>query len=286
LREEVAALNIKRQEVEKVKATKLTALEEQKNEQKKLSTLEEQQRTLIAELKRENKKVKEELARQRKEVNKLNTAIEREIEREIEKRKREEALAAKKREKSKENNSSKGKNTANKGKDKTATAQKDEPAPKVDRREEPVVNPNSQGMKKLTGTFLQNKGRLPVPITGPYMIVGQFGLQRGVTGKGNVQIDYGGITLQGKRGAQARAVFDGVVTSVVRAGDFAFIIVRHGTYLTVYCKVENIKVAQGDKVKTGDILADVATDASGSTTLLFQLRNEKTKLNPRPWLKL
>jgi septal ring factor EnvC (AmiA/AmiB activator) len=73
---------------------------------------------------------------------------------------------------------------------------------------------------------------------------------------------------------------------VVRAGDFAFIIVRHGTYLTVYCKVENIKVAQGDKVKTGDILADVATDASGSTTLLFQLRNEKAKLNPRPWLKL
>lgn len=286
LREEVAALNVKRQEVEKVRETKLAALEEQKNEQKKLSTLEEQQRTLVAELKRENKKVKEELTRQRKEVNKLNAAIEREIEREIEKRKREEALAAKKREKSKENNSSKGKNTANKGKDKTATAQKDEPAPKVDRREEPVVNPNSQGMKKLTGTFLQNKGRLPVPITGPYMIVGQFGLQRGVTGKGNVQIDYGGITLQGKRGAQARAVFDGVVTSVVRAGDFAFIIVRHGTYLTVYCKVENIKVAQGDKVKTGDILADVATDASGSTTLLFQLRNEKTKLNPRPWLKL
>ena len=285
LREEVAALNIKREEVEKVRATKLTALEEQKKEQEKLSTLEEQQRTLVAELKRENKKVKEELTRQRKELNNLNAAIEREIERELEKRRREEALAAKERAKNKTNTATKGKETA-KSKDKKAIAQKDEPTPKVDRREEPVVNPNSQGMKKLTGSFLQNKGRLPAPITGPYMIVGQFGLQRGVTGKGNVQIDYGGITLQGKRGAQARAVFDGVVTSVVRAGDFAFIIVRHGTYLTVYCKIENIKVAQGDKVKTGDILADVATDASGSTTLLFQLRNEKTKLNPRPWLNL
>ena len=287
LREEVAALNIKREEVEKVRATKLTALEEQKKEQEKLSTLEEQQRALVAELKKENKKVKEELTRQRKELNNLNAAIEREIERELEKRRREEALAAKERAKNKTNTATKGKETAKAtAKDKKATAQKDEPTPKVDRREEPVVNPNSQGMKKLTGSFLQNKGRLPAPITGPYMIVGQFGLQRGVTGKGNVQIDYGGITLQGKRGAQARAVFDGVVTSVVRAGDFAFIIVRHGTYLTVYCKIENIKVAQGDKVKTGDILADVATDASGSTTLLFQLRNEKTKLNPRPWLNL
>ena len=98
LREEVAALNAKRTEVENVRATKLAVLEEQRNEQQKLSTLEEQQRTLVAELKKENNKVKKELARQRNELNKLNAAIEREIEREIEKRRREEALAAKKRE--------------------------------------------------------------------------------------------------------------------------------------------------------------------------------------------
>jgi septal ring factor EnvC (AmiA/AmiB activator) len=141
-------------------------------------------------------------------------------------------------------------------------------------------------MQKLTGSFEQNKGRLPSPITGPCMVVGSFGPQRGVEGKGNVRIDYGGITLQGERGAKARAVFKGVVTSVVRAGDFAFVIVRHGKYLTVYCKLQNIKVSQGDEVNTGDILADVATDVSGATTLLFQIRNEKVKLNPRPWLKL
>ena len=283
LREEVAALNAKRTEVENVRATKLAVLEEQRNEQQKLSTLEEQQRTLVAELKKENNKVKKELARQRNELNKLNAAIEREIEREIEKRRREEALAAKKRENEEKK---KGKETADRTKNNKTATHKETATTKVDRNEEPVVNPNSQSMKKLAGSFVQNKGRLPSPITGPFMIVGQFGPQRGVAGKGNVQIDYGGITLQGKRGAQARAVFDGVVTSVVRAGDFAFVIVRHGTYLTVYCKLENIKVGQGDKVKTGDILADVATDASGSTTLLFQLRNEKTKLNPRPWLNL
>ena len=277
LKEKIAALELKRAEVEKVRASKVASLEEQKKEQQTLKKLEEKQRSLVAELKRENKKVEKELARQRKELNILNTAIEREIEREIEARRLAELAAAKKK-----------KEVAVKKDNKTTAKKKttDEPAPKVQRREKQIVNTNSKGMQKLTGSFLQNKGRLPSPITGPCMVVGSFGPQRGVEGKGNVRIDYGGITLQGERGAKARAVFKGVVTSVVRAGDFAFVIVRHGKYLTVYCKLQNIKVSQGDEVDTGDILAEVATDASGATTLLFQIRNEKEKLNPRPWLNL
>ena len=288
LKEKIVALEAKRAEVEKVRAGKVASLEEQKKEQQALNKLEGQQRALVAELKRENKKVEKELARQRKELNNLNAAIEREIEREIEARRRAELAAAKKK-KEKEtavvNNNNKGKTG-----DKTNTGDKpntdDKTQPKVQRREKEVVNPNSKGMQKLTGSFQQNKGRLPSPITGPCVVVGSFGPQRGVEGKGNVRIDYGGITLQGQRGAKARAVFKGVVTSVVRAGDFAFVIVRHGKYLTVYCKLENIKVVQGDEVDTGDIIADVATDASGATTLLFQIRDEKVKLNPRPWLNL
>ena len=278
LKENIKALELKRAEVERVRASKIASLEEQKREQQTLKKLEDKQRSLVAELKRENKKVEKELARQRKELNNLNAAIEREIEREIEARRRAElAAAAKKKAAAKKNN----KTTVS-----TKKSNADEPAPKVQRREKEVVNPNSKGMQKLTGSFQQNKGRLPSPITGPCMIVGSFGPQRGVEGKGNVRIDYGGITLQGERGAKARAVFKGVVTSVVRAGDFAFVIVRHGKYLTVYCKLQNIKVTQGDEVDTGDILADVATDVSGATTLLFQIRNEKEKLNPRPWLNL
>lgn len=280
LKEKIKALEEKRAEVEKVRAAKVASLEEQKKEQQTLKGLEEKQRGLVAELKRENKKVQKELTRQRKELNNLNAAIEREIEREIEARRKAELAAAKKK---KEAAAKKNNNTVAK---KKTTTEPDEPAPKVQRREKVVVNPNSKGMQKLAGSFEQNKGRLPSPITGPCMVVGSFGPQRGVEGKGNVRIDYGGITLQGERGAKARAVFKGVVTSVVRAGDFAFVIVRHGKYLTVYCKLQNIKVSQGDEVNTGDILADVATDVSGATTLLFQIRNEKVKLNPRPWLKL
>lgn len=284
LKDKIKALEEKRAEVEKVRASKVASLEEQKKEQQTLKGLEDKQRNLVAELKRENKKVEKELTRQRKELNNLNAAIEREIEREIEARRRAELAAAqKKKDAAQKKNDTAPKKGGNAVAKKTTT---DEPAPKVQRREKEVVNPNSKGMQKLTGSFEQNKGRLPSPITGPCMVVGSFGPQRGVEGKGNVRIDYGGITLQGERGAKARAVFKGVVTSVVRAGDFAFVIVRHGKYLTVYCKLQNIKVSQGDEVNTGDIIADVATDVSGATTLLFQIRNEKVKLNPRPWLKL
>lgn len=277
LKEKIEALELKRTEVEKVRASKVASLEEQKKEQQTLKKLEDKQRSLVAELKRENKKVEKELTRQRKELNNLNAAIEREIEREIEARRRAELTAAK----TKKTTTAQKSNKTN-----TKKTTAGESTPKVQRREKEVVNPNSKGMQKLTGSFQQNKGRLPSPITGPCMVVGSFGPQRGVEGKGNVRIDYGGITLQGERGAKARAVFKGVVTSVVRAGDFAFVIVRHGKYLTVYCKLQNIKVSQGDEVETGDILAEVATDASGATTLLFQIRNEKEKLNPRPWLNL
>jgi septal ring factor EnvC (AmiA/AmiB activator) len=277
LKEKIKELELKRAEVERVRASKVASLDAQRNEQQKLKGLEEKQRALVAELKRENKKVEKELTRQRKELNSLNAAIEREIEREIEARRRAELAAAKK------------KKDAVAKKDNKKVAKKepsDKPAPKVQHREKSVVNPNSKSMQKLAGSFQQNKGRLPSPITGPCLVVGSFGPQRGVEGKGNVRIDYGGITLQGERGAKARAVFKGVVTSVVRAGDFAFVIIRHGKYLTVYCKLQNIKVTQGDEVDTGDIIADVATDVSGATTMLFQIRNEKVKLNPRPWLNL
>lgn len=235
LKDKIKALEEKRAEVEKVRASKVASLEEQKKEQQTLKGLEDKQRNLVAELKRENKKVEKELARQRKELNNLNAAIEREIEREIEARRRAELAAAqKKKDAAQKKNDTAPKKGGNAVAKKTTT---DEPAPKVQRREKEVVNPNSKGMQKLTGSFEQNKGRLPSPITGPCMVVGSFGPQRGVEGKGNVRIDYGGITLQGERGAKARAVFKGVVTSVVRAGDFAFVIVRHGKYLTVYCKL-------------------------------------------------
>ncbi|MBR2300929.1 MAG: peptidoglycan DD-metalloendopeptidase family protein [Bacteroidaceae bacterium] len=251
----IDTLEFKRSQVDSVRLSKEESLQVQNNERLKLEKLEKEQQKLLKELRRESRKVEAELKKQRNELTKLNRAIDKAIEREI---------AAGK---SKKQQQGKVAKSSNSGKD-------------------DGIKLNDAEIKKMSGSFAQNKGKLPPPITGPYHIVGQFGPQKGVAGKGNISIDYGGVTLQGAKGAKARCVFDGLVTSVVRDDDFAFVIVRHGSYLTVYCRLSNINVKSGDKIKAGDIIGDIATDATGHTRILFQLRQEKKKLNPAQWLNM
>ncbi|MBO7247255.1 MAG: peptidoglycan DD-metalloendopeptidase family protein [Bacteroidaceae bacterium] len=138
---------------------------------------------------------------------------------------------------------------------------------------------------KLTGSFESNKGKLPMPITGPYLIVGNFGVQN-VAGMRDVKINNLGIDLQGNNGAQARAVFDGVVTTVFQQGKGQIgVLVRHGKYISVYCNLSEIAVKKGDNVKTGHIIGNIQTSENGQQILHFQLHKETTKLNPVEWLR-
>ncbi len=186
--------------------------------------------------------------------------------------------------------------------------------------------------RELSGSFAGNKGRLPMPITGPYMITSHYG-QYAVAGLRNVKLDNKGIDIQGKPGAQARAVFDGKVAAVfklnglfnvlvrhgayisvycnlsvasVKSGDMVKtrqplgtmvaavfklnglfnVLVRHGAYISVYCNLSVASVKSGDMVKTRQPLGTIFSDGTdnGRTVLHFQLRKEKEKLNPEPWL--
>lgn len=138
---------------------------------------------------------------------------------------------------------------------------------------------------KLTGSFESNKGKLPVPITGPYLIVGNFGVQN-VAGMRDVKINNLGVDLQGNSGSQARAVFDGVVSTVFQQGKGQIgVLVRHGKYISVYCNLSDISVAKGDKLKTGDIIGNIQVSENGQYILHFQLHKETTKLNPSEWLR-
>lgn len=262
LKEAIAALNAKKAVLDSTLLTKKVSLEEQEHQRKALQLLEEQQRTLVKELKKESRKVERELAAQRKKLNKLNSDIERAIEREIRAQQAREQAARKK--------AAAAAKTAKKGSKTPAQA---------------PVTAEAEEIKQMSGTFAQNKGKLPVPITGAYHVVATFGPQKGVASKGTVKIDYGGIMLEGERGAKARCIFDGRVVSVIRQGDFAFVLVRHGKYISVYCRLDDIVVKEGDKIKAGDIIGSIA-HMSGHTRLQFQLRNERTKLNPMQWLKL
>ena len=63
-------------------------------------------------------------------------------------------------------------------------------------------------------------------------------------------------------------------------------IVRHGEYLTVYAKLEDVFVKQGDNVKTKQNIGKVSKDAEdGQTILHFEVwKSGIGKMNPEPWL--
>ena len=254
LKAQITALEKKRSELESTRAAKNRSLKELEAERVKLVKLENEQRSMVKELQKEYRKVEKELKKKRDELNKLNKAIEREIER---------VLAAERR---KEGAGKQGKDTKS----------KDGPAYKED-----------EGIKAMTGSFESNRKKMPVPITGSYLVVGRYGVKNAISGKGNVPINTGGITFEGNKGAKARCIFDGKVTAVFGSGNYAFVLVRHGKYISVYCNLKNIRVKGGSSIKAGDIIGDIASDAKdGNPRMLFQIRLEKKTLNPEQWLKM
>lgn len=156
-------------------------------------------------------------------------------------------------------------------------------------KEEQARNSQSTAPKeeniRLSGSFESNKGKLPMPITGPYLVVGEYGVQN-VAGMKDVKQNNLGIDIQGQEGAQARAVFDGVVSSIFQQGKGQIgVLIRHGSYISVYCNLSETRLKKGDTVKTSDIVGNVQTSEDGTPVLHFQLHKESTRLNPSDWLR-
>ena len=133
--------------------------------------------------------------------------------------------------------------------------------------------------RRLSGNFESNRGRLPMPITGAYRIVSGFG-QNSVEGLRGVQLNNKGINIKGQAGAQARCVFDGEVCAVFNIGGVMGVMVRHGSYISVYSNLSSVSVRRGQKVATRQILGTV----NAERILQFQLRRGSAPQNPARWL--
>lgn len=265
IKSKLAEIKDKKKVTEETYDAKLALLKHQETEKKKLEEQEADRKKLIASMQKKQRQLKNEIDKQRKAANKLNAEIDRLIAIEIE--------AARKRaeeERRRKEAEAKKQQPSNKEGSKPVTKQMD--AYRVDDSD-----------RKLSGTFERNKGRLPIPVTGPYVIVGHYG-QYQVEGLRNVRLDNKGIDIKAKQGAMARTIFDGEVTAVFQYNGLANVLVRHGSYISVYCNLESVIVKQGSQLKTRDVIGQISTDSDGNTVLHFQLRKEKDKLNPELWI--
>ena len=136
---------------------------------------------------------------------------------------------------------------------------------------------------KLDAQFAKNKGKLPWPADGP--VVGRFGKHYHPVYK-NLQLPpNNGFDIALGKDTQIRTVFDGVVKQVmVMPGYNQCVMIQHGNYFTLYCKLKSIKVKEGDKVKTSDIIGTIDT-INGQTQLHFELWKGEKPQNPEQWLK-
>jgi len=237
-------------EKEKLAGLRSDAAELQKErlaEMEKLRKEEQTAQQTIQVLNREKSKYQSQLNSKRKEVEALNKEIARIIA---------EAMKAKA-------------ETAN---SKNSTSKSDT------KKSEPAAIDYTLGQE-----FSSNKGKLPWPAEGP--VVEQFGAQYHPVYTKLKLPDNEGISIALANGTQIKAVFDGVVKSViVQPGYNKCVLVQHGDYFTFYCKLGTVAVKAGDKVSTGQVLGAVEP-IGGSTQLHFQLWSSKGPQNPVPWLR-
>jgi septal ring factor EnvC (AmiA/AmiB activator) len=308
-----AQIGTKKNEVEQVKVAKVNLLSQGEQEKKRLEEQEQQKKVMVSDLQKKQKGLQSEIAKHRREANQLNAQIDRLINIEIEKarkraeeRARKEAAAAEARrkaeaaaearrkaeaaEEARRRAASESKSERTEKSSRVAKAEKPEKVEKVETREREKVAPApvfsmDSSDRQLSDNFERNRGSLPSPITGPHLIVSHYG-QYAVEGLRNVKLDNKGIDIQGQPGALARSIFNGEVAVVFQVNGLMNVIIRHGSYISVYCNLSSASVSKGQKVSTRQTIGRVYSDPSdGDRTILhFQLRKETSKLNPEAWI--
>ena len=103
--------------------------------------------------------------------------------------------------------------------------------------------------KLLAADFEKNRGRIPWPVNRG-IITEHFGVHAHPVLK-NIKVKSNGIEISTEKNSKARAVFNGIVSKVfaISGGNMA-VIIRHGSFLSVYSNLKEVYVKAGQQVKT------------------------------------
>ncbi len=135
----------------------------------------------------------------------------------------------------------------------------------------------------LTASFEQQKDKLPWPVKSGFITM-KFGRQPHPVLK-NIAIESTGIEIQTNKEEQVTSIFDGEVrTRAFLPGYNNVVIIKHGTYYTVYSKLKEVNVKKGQIVKAQDVIGTVLTNADGVSEVHFEIWKNTVKLDPEKWL--
>lgn len=275
------SLELRRQGLDTLRRERSVAVARMSISQRQLEAQRKETDQLVGKLRSEGSSLKALL----KEKERKARALDRELDKliaEEQRRREQEQREAERRER--EARRKAGQNKPAKTSTETATAA-NAPKPSKSRPEAPTSVAAAD--RALTGSFESNKGRLLFPVAGRYRIVRGFGRQKHPELE-HVETDNSGIDIEAVGGGKARAVFKGRVSEIFKQPGYGTIImVRHGNYLTIYANLSQIDVAKGQEIQAGQSLGTIYPDPDEDdrSILHFELRKERTKLNPLLWVK-
>lgn len=288
LKAQLDTLRLRRLRLDSLRADLAGTLAAQKAEHTRLRNSRTSASLLVDSLRREGSSLKKVLSEKQALARRLDAELDRIIAEEARRAAEEEARrqkaaeeAARKKaeeEKKKAKKSEKSERSEKSGIDQRSLAKQE----KSERPEKPATP-----VSPLSGGFAANKGMLPAPVDRPYTISSAFG-RNSHADLSRIEIRNNGIDLRTSQGASARAVFRGTVSSIFRLDGYNnIVILRHGSYLTVYAGIGELKVRKGQEVLAGQLLGTLVPDPDDDNhpTLHFEIRHEKTKLNPAEWLR-
>jgi septal ring factor EnvC (AmiA/AmiB activator) len=265
-------LNDKLKELEVQRHEKNVLLGNEKDEKTQLDSEKQQQEIVLSELQHQEKELKQELEKKKRDAENLQIAIKKLIEAEI-KRKAEESarIAAEKAAKAEKLANTKNKTKNSKTKTEVKTPEVKTMAPEL-----------TEEAEALGADFSSNRGKLPWPVL-KGVICQPYGEYEHPAIKG-FMMNNNGVEICANKGSEARAVFDGEVTSIaISPTGGKLVIIRHGEYLSVYSNLESVSVKQGEKVKIKQTIGTII-DEDGKTSMNLQIWKGQKTMDPSGWL--
>lgn len=264
INEKKLALETKLRELLGLKETKVELVNNKASEVRELESDKAQKNKTIVSLQGKEAELQVELAKQKKAKENLNAQINSIIAKEIAEAKKKAKEAAAKQAK---------KTTTTKPNEKTP----DKPTVAA---KEPTLTPEA---KLVSDNFAANKGKLPWPVEKGF-ISERFGTHAHAQLE-QVMIQNNGIDIQTSAGASARCVQKGTVAAIISIpGMGKTVLVNHGEYFTVYSKLQNVSVSQGQELSLKQTIGSIAENEDGATEVHFEIWLNQDKQNPEAWL--
>lgn len=131
---------------------------------------------------------------------------------------------------------------------------------------------------EIASDFSNARGKLPMPLEGRI-------LREGASSQAGLR----GITIEGRPGAEVKAVYAGRIDfSGTLKGYGEIVVINHGArYFTVSAQLAQRRKEEGEMVKAGEVIGSLdKTSAPKESRLYFEIRKGGGNLDPLRWLKV